>query len=332
MAKAKSVKMRTLLTLHALFKYSDVDHRLNTAKLNAHLHPYGLDCTCWTLQSFIQSLRELGIDIRSKGTRDNRGFWLEDRPLPEHKLKQLIFAIDTNPYLSKSQATELLEYLKPFVTVYQEELLQGIVDAEQNTEDDSLYRTYSVIREAISAKRKVFYTEDHLKYDKKTQSVAMCPPKPVSFTPKFIRRVNDQLFMVGFDKNQHPSEVNLKSISSIRVVRRKGNTTDHNPSDINLQNLLPGKCILYNGTAVFICRAQYIGDLYNHFGPPIEPVTIDVQGRLTYAVKGVEITPETLLWLSEIPDCGVKIAGPEALVETVRDYYSQTVSALTESP
>ena len=29
MAKPKSMKLRTIATLHALFKYSDADHRMN---------------------------------------------------------------------------------------------------------------------------------------------------------------------------------------------------------------------------------------------------------------------------------------------------------------
>ena len=43
--KAKSMKMRFLITLYALFRHSDEDHRLNTSKINEFLRPYQLDCT-----------------------------------------------------------------------------------------------------------------------------------------------------------------------------------------------------------------------------------------------------------------------------------------------
>ena len=128
MAKPKSMKLRTLVTLHALFKHSDATHRMNSIKLNDFLRPYNLDCTSRVLNDTVRVLREFGVDVRNKGVWENQGIWIQDRPLPDAELNQLIFAVTTNPHLSKSQATEILQNLQPFVTVYQEHLLQGFVD------------------------------------------------------------------------------------------------------------------------------------------------------------------------------------------------------------
>ena len=128
MAKPKSLKLRTLVTLHALWKHSDANHRMNTVKLNEHLRPYNVGCTTSrVLNDTVRILREWGMDVRSKGVWENQGIWIENRPLPDHELSRLIFAVTTNPHLSKDQASDILQSLKPFVTVYQEHLLQGRV-------------------------------------------------------------------------------------------------------------------------------------------------------------------------------------------------------------
>lgn len=336
MAKPKSMKLRTLVTLHALFKHSDADHRLNTVKLNEFLRPYGLDCTSRVLNDTVRVMREIGIDVRNKGEWDNQGIWIEDRPLPDHELKRLLFAVTTNSHLSKAQATEILQSLKPFVTVYQEDLLQGFVETKQTIEpDDMLYWTYSVIQEAISSKRRVRYSVDYLKYDNETQTVENRREWATLFTPKCIYQTDNQLYMVGYNNTDRRIDaVNLKDITSIKLAFKhkdpKADMVSEWIAGIEPQEWVPGECkeIIYDGPAVFRCRGQYVGELYHRFGPPDGPVVKDARCRTTYTVKRAVITPETLLWLSQFPDYGVRIKGPEPLVEAARDYYTRTSEAL----
>lgn len=337
MAKPKSLKLRTLVTLHALFKYSDADHRMNTVKLNKYLRPYNVGCTTSrVLNDTVRIMREFGIDVRNKGEWDNQGVWIENRPLPEHELNRLIFAVTTNPHLSKAQATEILQSLKPFVTVYQEELLQGHVETTQGLEpDDMLYWTYSVIQAAISAKRRVRYAVDYVKYDKETKTVQKKQEWTTLFTPKCIYQTRGQLYMVGYNNTDGcVAAVNLKDITSIMLAFKhidpKASLVNEWISDIVPENHVPGECreIIYKGPVVFRCRGQYVADLYNAFGEPDGPVEKDARCRATYAVREAVIASDTLHWLSQIPERGIRIQGPETLVEAVRKYYAETADIL----
>lgn len=336
MAKPKSMKLRTLVTLHALFKYSDADHRMNSVKLNEYLRPYGLDCTSRVLNDTVRIMREYGIDVRNKGEWDNQGIWIQDRPLPDHELKRLIFAVTTNPHLSKSQATEILQSLKPFVTVYQEPLLQGLVETQQTLEpDDMLYWTYSVIHEAIAAKRRVRYTVDYVKYDKETQSVEKKSEWATLFTPKCIYQTKNNLYMVGFNNtDRRIAAVNLKDITSIKLAFKhkdpKADMVNEWISDIIPQDHVPGerKEIIYEGPVTFRCRGQHVGDLVNRFGPPSGPVIKTARCKATYNLQQATITSEDLYWLNQIPDFNIRITGPKPLVEAVGDYYSKTSEGL----
>lgn len=339
MAKPKSMKLRTLVTLYALLKHSDAKHRMNTVKLNKHLKPYGLDCTSRVLSDTVRILKEAGVDVRHKGEWDSQGVWIENRPLPDHELKRLIFAVTTNPHLSKGQVTDILQSLKPFVTVYQEELLQGVVETEPvNEPDDSLYWSYAVIQEAIALKRRVRYTVDYVKYNKEAQTVAPCREWATLFTPKCIYQAKGELYMVGYNNtDRRVDTVNLKDISSIKLAFKhkdpKADQVSQWVKDIVPCEWVPGerKEIIYEGPVTFQCRGQYVTELYNRFGPPNGVVTKDVRGRTTYSVQQATVTSETLFWLSQVPDYGVRIKGPEGLVAAIKDYYANLPDVLLKA-
>lgn len=336
MAKPKSLKLRTLVTLRALLKYSDANHRMNSIKLNEHLRPYGLECTSWVLSDTVRVLRKMGIDVRHKGEWDSQGVWIEDRPLPDHELKRLIFAVTTNPHLSKSQVTDILQSLKPFVTVYQENQLQGLVETEVDMDlDDTLYWTYSVIHEAISSGRRVRYSIDYTKYNSESQTVVPCREWATLFTPKCIYQAKGTLYMVGYNNtDRRVDAVNLADIASIKLAFKhkdpKADLVSQWIDGIVPCDVVPGERqeVIYEGPVLFQCRGQYITELYNRFGAPDGPVVKDARCRTAYPVRQAAVTSETLYWLSQIPDYGIRILGPGGLTEAIKDYYAGVSNAL----
>ena len=336
MAKPKSLKLRTLISLHALYKYSDENHRFTTAKLNEHLRPYGLECSRRVLGETAAALREFGWDIRQKGQWDNQGVWLHNRPLSDSDLNRLVFAVSTNPNLSQNQATDILRSLKPFVTVYQEPVLCGTVDTEQNVEmDDTLYWVYAVVHEAITLRRRVRYTVDYVQLNKETQLPEQKQEWPTLFTPKSIYQSGNGLYMVGYN---HPDKrlaaVNLKDVTDIKIAYkhndRYAEETRRSLEGLVAKDLVPGESdpVVYAGPITFCCKGQYVGELYRRFGPPSEPVQKDRRGRATYATTEAEITIETLSWLERIPGLGIRIAGPNEARAAIDAYFEETSQRL----
>ena len=329
MAKPKSMKLRTLITVHALLKYSDAKHRMNTLKLNKYLQPYGLDCTSRVLNDTVRVLREIGIDVRHKGEWDSQGVWIENRPFPGEELNKLIFAVNTNPHLTKDQATEILQGLKPFVTIYQEPQLQGLVETESRLEMvDKLYSIYAVINEAITTKRRIRYTTKYIKYNDGNCSVEETEQWSTLFTPKCIYQANGQLYMIGYNNTDRRTDaINLKDISSIKMAFKhkdpKAKLVNQWIDEIQPTDVVPGEKeqVLYTGPATFYCRGQYVSFLYHLFGAP-KSISKDARCRTTYAVESVRITSETLLKLSQTSNNGIRIIGPQALTEAIMLYYN----------
>ena len=178
-----SVKLRMLITLYALYRYADKNHRMNSTRLNEFLRPYGMESGYRVISDTVNVLQEFGVKIAKNSDQYNTNVWIEDRPLSEHVLKKLIFAVRTNPHLTQEQADEILESIKPALTVYQEPLLESeFKDLSRPSEIDK-YHICSVIQDAIRSGKAVLY------YGK--------GKKPISFIPERLFQQGEHIYVQG---------------------------------------------------------------------------------------------------------------------------------------
>jgi len=335
--KAKSMKLRFLVTLYALFRHSDENHRMNSVKLNEFLKPYGLDCTSRVLNDTIAVLREFGMDVRNKGVWDNQGVWIEDRPISKHELNELVYAVTTNPHITREKASKILKCLVPSITVYQEPMLQSFVQTTDFiTQNESMYDVYATICEAIAHNRRIKYTINEIRYSKEERMPIEVPQWGILLTPKCFYQTKDkQLYVIGYKHNTRTvAAIALEDIADAKISFKE--TDPHNEevlavlNEVDPTDYVPGaiKKVVYNGPAVFRARGQYIGLLYRLFGDPSSPIEKDVRGRIVYSLEEAEITTEKLYILEHIPEYGVKIKGPEGFKKAVEDYHINTAKTM----
>lgn len=332
MAKPKSAKLRTLIALRTLYKLSDKTHRINSLQLNEYFRPYGLECGSGFLSDLVHTMQDYGIKVHQSGSFEKRGVFVEDRPLSELQLQQLIFAVSTNPHISKAHATEILQSLAPFVTVYQEPLLNSCVDTDSmlHTDDsDSLFQAFSIIQEALSSNRRIVFTVDRLKYTASDHSVKKSQRIRMRFTPRYLIQSHGSLYMVGYNSTRRIFEaVDLNDIRHIALAMQADDPfvdlIDRYFSVNDPRELIPKArpVIVYEGEAVFRCYGLFDIDLFRRFGPPSGPVTRDNRCRVTYPVSHISLTCDDLHWFSKIPGHGIRIIGPKPLVEVVKNYYA----------
>ena len=338
--KPKSMKHRLLATLHVLYKHSDKDHRLNTKKLNEYLNPLGLECgTHRSLSDTVAIMREFGVDVRFTGLFEKQGYWIEDRPLQDDVLRQLVFAVSTNPFLPAEQATEILQKLKPLVTVYQEPMLENMTETGALIRaDQKLFDAYSVVCEAIRLNRRLQYTVTQMRYDKETGELFMEDEWPTLFTPKCVYQTKGRLYMVGYNHvDKYVGAVNMQQITGIKLAFKHERACMEEVRDL-LDNVDPQDYIpeersklIYKGPAIFRSRGQYLPELQTRFGPACGPIKKDARSRAYYEVEDAEIWPETLLWLANIPGHGIRIKGPEGLREAIKTHFQGTSEKLLDA-
>ena len=343
--KAKSLKLRTLITLIVLWKHTDESHRLNTKKLNVYLKPYGLECTRRVLADTVRVMREYGIDVKTNGSWDNIGVWLDNKPLRDDVLDKLIFAIATNPYLSKTEEKSILNALYPLVSSFQEEKLSNshnlILRSEKAKANDKLLEIYSVIQQAISCNRRVIYKVEYIQYDKKKNEPKVRLDVGTLFTPRCIYQTKEKIYMFGYNHPDKKMEaVELNDIAEIKPSFKHTNGSDENqriieqlfettePRDFIIEEK---QNIVYSGPIVFYCRGQYGGEIYKRFGAPSTPLIKDPRCRVVYPLNNVNIYPETLLWLASIDGQGIRIKGPQTAKNAIYSYLEGLGKTLIEA-
>ena len=223
--KYKSSKLRWLRIMEILIRYSDENHQLDSFKLNDHLRPLGLECSNRVLGDTARTLREYGMDVQISGWGNHYGVFLRDSLIPHETLKQLVCAVSTNPYISRHQANAILAYLRPFVSVYQEDLLKSSVLPDVSAEEtEGFYAIFSIVDEAIRQKKRIRYVlkrgnrtpdEDSHRLTRKDGGVR--------FTPKALFYVKTRLYLFGYDHwKKSPASVPLCDISYVRMMHTNG--------------------------------------------------------------------------------------------------------------
>lgn len=214
MPKIKSTRQRIVLMLRTFFKYSDAKHPINLVQMNKYLEPYGLEYNKAIMQETLRDMRAAGIDVRTRYKWDKHGAWIEERPLKDEQLSKLIFAVDSNPYLSSEQVTEILQSLAPLVTVYQESRLAVVTEKINNAElPQNVQRAYMVMSEAIG-------TCQSVRFKRLLSDTGLPSMTDIYFTPKRIILEDGHFYALGV---RHVGKcivtVNLHEITEIALLQ-----------------------------------------------------------------------------------------------------------------
>ena len=218
-----SIKLRLLCTLQAIIKYSDEKHKLKSTQFNEFFKPYGFKHSKKALKDTVLLLNEFGFDV---GKRGCGGVWLKEPIISEERLNALIFATQTNPYITAEQAEDALNALIPLISIYKEPLLKSnFVNLNEKTIDDSLLYKYSVINEAIVGNIRIIY--------KPIYNNTLDEVSEISFIPIKIRQKEDKFYMVGYNCDKDINEmVDLSSISFIKLAVKQKTKTNRNDNEI----------------------------------------------------------------------------------------------------
>ena len=331
--KAKSVKLRTLIILHTLWKLGDEKHRIGSATFNEYLKPYGLECKTKALSDAMNEMREYGLDIRIQGGREQKGFCWANRPLQDDALDKIIFAVQTNPYLTHKQASDIMASLVPLVTTRQEEKLKrSFVYSDDISPDEKVCRFYSVIKYAIENDRRIAYYGEYVRYDNEIHMPVVKKAYRTIFTPKCMYMCDGKPYLFGYNHTDRKIEaIAFEQLSDVQLALSKQNRCE----DITLavkeilkkadpkDYIQPEKReVIYEGPITFLCKAKLLEETYRHFGEPCARLEKDYRWRVTYPVKHATITADRLDWIAKVSAQGLRVIAPEEAVQTVKGYYN----------
>jgi len=269
-------KLKLLLLLKLLNKYSDEDHPLSAAKLCRLLNDEGINTDRKTIYRDIEALTEFGIDIIY--TRlPKQGFFIAKRSFELAEVRLLMDAALTAPFITNKKTEDLTKKLCELLSCYQAEqvLNQIYVKERVKFENEEIYYNIDTINRAISENRKIRFFYHHriiidrtVQYDRGREFI---------ISPYSLIWENDKYYLVGnYEKYDSISNYRLDRMKSVCVTQLASrpfnevceyndcfDSADYTKKTFNMYN---GKC----EQIILRCSNNLLDTIVDKFGSETE--------------------------------------------------------------
>lgn len=306
MANNGNSKIKLLLLLEFLNKFSDEEHPLSSGELCELLEKRGVPCERKSVYRDIAVLTEYGIDIIT--TRSPKpGFFVAKRDFELPEVRLLLDAVLTAPFITNKKTAELTGKLRELLSCYQAESVfkQVYVDQRIKFENEEIYYNIDAVNRAISANKQITFVYYHrIIVDHKAQ---MDQGREFRISPYALLWANDKYYLAGnydkydsvsnfrLDRMKHAAvtELDSRPFSQVSSYRNHFDTADYLRKSFNM----------YNGEQEMIelrCANNILEAVVDKFGSEIE---FSCHDENAFTVRAnVNVSDGLIEWLMQYGD------------------------------
>lgn len=152
MPRSANQKKKLAMLRSVLLERSDESHPLTTKELISILAAYGISAERKSIYSDIETLRELGTDIRTVRGR-TVGYYVAAREFELPELKLLVDSVRASKFITEKKSTQLIKKLSSLASVHERRALNRAVFVSNRVKsmNEEIYKTVDVIHDATEA-------------------------------------------------------------------------------------------------------------------------------------------------------------------------------------
>lgn len=276
MANNGNSKIKLLLLLELLNKFSDEEHPLSSVEICESLEKRGVPCERKSIYRDISVLTEYGIDIIT--TRSPKpGFFVAKRDFELPEVRLLLDAVLTAPFITNKKTAELTGKLRELLSCYQAESVfkQVYVDQRIKFENEEIYYNIDTVNRAIAANKQITFLYHHRIIS--GQKAQLDKGREFRISPYALLWANDKYYLAGnydkydnvsnfrLDRMKHAAvtEQNSRAFSEVSPYRNYFDTADYLRKSFNM----------YSGEQEMIelrCANNILEAVADKFGSEIE--------------------------------------------------------------
>lgn len=277
---------------------------------------FGLETNRKLVSSCAEVLEDVGADIV---TVKNKGVYLASRPLETGEIKFLIDCICSFSYMDSIYSADLISKLcslggKPFADKHK--LAYKVKDLSRGDNKDLFYNV-EILDEAISQNKKVTFTYNKFKEDKKLHPTNEHTVSPfytfLSHQNYYLMGASDRFDGIGFfriDKitNIVPTQEQSEKITNFEGYR----------SGLDIEKLASAFPYMYSDSTQMIeivCKEQILDDLINWFGKKIK---IKQLNNDEFSVSIIASLKAMEYWLMQYGKYA-RVTSPKILVDKMQE-------------
>ncbi len=317
MPAANTQKLKLLYLMEFFRTETDPTHGLSMPQIIEKLAEKGISAERKSIYSDIETLREVGFDIR-KLPRQPVEYALTERDFELPELMLLVDAVQSSRFLSEGTSKALVKSIQEMASVNERTALkkQVHVHGRPSTQSKSDFLTVDTIQEAMAEKRKLGFL--YFRYDARKQKVARKDGRMQITSPVCLTYSDDNYYLVAFsDEDGQIRNYRVDRMESVQILEDKAQRND---AIRNYDAAEVGKCAfgMYGGermTVTLRAKAEVMNVIIDRFGPKVDSQPID-DGAAARITARVMASPVFFGWLAQMGD-SVVIESPVRL----RDEY-----------
>lgn len=317
MPRSANQKKKLSVLRSVLLERSDELHPLSMKELISALAAHGIKAERKSIYNDIESLRELGTDIRvvrGKGT----GYYVAGRDFELPELKLLVDAVRASKFITEKKSASLIKKLAALANVHDRKALNRAVFVSNRAKsvNEDIYGTVDRIHDAIE--NNVDITFEYFQWTVEKKKELRRGGERYSVSPWSLVWDDSNYYLIGYDKSAcavRHYRVDKMLNASVTDTARSGEEEFKKYDIASYSGAVFG---MFGGRperVTLSCANRLANVMLDRFGSDI-PVLKDGQDRFRITVSIVP-SPIFLGWAISFGD-EVRIVSPQEVAERLR--------------
>ncbi|MGN0152833.1 MAG: helix-turn-helix transcriptional regulator [Lachnospiraceae bacterium] len=319
MSKGRNQKLKLIYLIIILYENTDDMHSLTMTNILHILNEYGIEAERKSIYADLEALRNLGIDIIGEKRGRTYYYHIGNRRFELAELKLLVDAVQASRFITTKKSRELINKLEGLTSKYEAKQLQRQVYVAERikTMNESIYYNVDKIHTAISTDVKICF--QYFQWNLKKEMELRRNGQLYCISPWALTWTDENYYLIGYDseadKIKHYRVDKMLKIETTNMHREGKEYFEHFNMAVYTKKIFG----MFDGeeeSVILECENRFIGVMIDRFGKDITVVKKDEE-HFTVNVE-VAVSGQFLGWIFALGD-GVKVVGPECVVERMRD-------------
>jgi predicted DNA-binding transcriptional regulator YafY len=326
MAKGTNQKLKLLYLMKILVEKTDEAHSITMPEILSSLEKYDVSAERKSIYDDLEALRVFGMDIIGEQRNKTYYYRVGQRDFELAELKLLVDAVQSSKFITAKKSNELIKKLENLSSKYEASQLQRQVYVAGciKTMNECIYYNVDKIHAAIGANVKIKFQYFQWNVDKEMELRRNGEFYCVS--PWALSWDNENYYLIGFDCEAGIIK-NYRVDKMLKIDLTEEKRTGKEMFETFDVAVYSGKMFgMYDGeiqTVKLECENRLAGVVIDRFGKDVQMMKVDSDHFITYI--NVAVSEQFLAWVIGLGR-GVKVIGPECVVDIMRD----EVRGLTE--
>ena len=319
MPKGSNQKFKLYRLAQIMQEQTDEEHYITMPEIMRELEKYDVTADRKSIYNDLRDLKVLGIEVEGEPVGNRYHYHVVDRAFELPELKLLVDAIQSSKFITEKKTNALIKKLETLVSKYDAQKLQRqvYVSGRIKTMNESIYYTVDAIHNAITENKKIKF--QYYQWNVKKEMELRHDGAWYHISPWGLSWDDENYYLVGYDAEAEK----IKHYRVDKMLHIKLSDENREGKEyfkkLDMADYAKKSFGMYGGKEQKVklwVKNDLAGVIIDRFGKDIMMIPADEE-HFTVNVD-VRVSRQFLGWVFSLGE-NIKIAGPEEVVEQMRD-------------